>query len=423
MIFLLILCIAASAAPAMQVDVKSLAKEVNNDMRAVEKMTDNNAAVQKLAEVRKKIDQMRAIDADYFEIKVIETKYKRLVSIYGVSESALPAAKPASSSAAATSSGKAPAANGDKDRALKDWEAIVALYRDFKPRLEEVIPTYVKNVIYSDDNVDDVLAKIAALRKEAPAVKAQLVAFGQRYGTEREVIDAKIYALTPKDFSLSSSDPRNERPSESPGRAFEVLSSGLVNLEDAPKLEARHILTQVLQSLDSIESFVMDTERDKRYAQAEARVALALRFDPDDADAKEWAQKLKVMRVKSKVEIEKALDAARFPGQVASFGGPGTVSGLAAAALKFFKEQGGNETTVAVSIAGEWMVAKRNIFSEPIQWGLPIWAVSYHNETPDVARVFKMTIVTGEGLGIAKAPPFTAVWVGDSYRMRTKNIK
>jgi hypothetical protein len=40
-----------------------------------------------------------------------------------------------------------------------------------------------------------------------------------------------------------------------------------------------------------------------------------------------------------------------------------------------------------------------------------------------IDRVFTMTMITGEGPGIAKSPPWTEAWVGDSFRMRTKNIQ
>jgi hypothetical protein len=76
----------------------------------------------------------------------------------------------------------------------------------------------------------------------------------------------------------------------------------------------------------------------------------------------------------------------------------------------------------AVSIAGNWVSAKKNIFGETIQWGLPIWAASVHNDSKDIARVFKLTVLTAEELGVKKSPPWTEQWVGDSYRMRAKNI-
>jgi hypothetical protein len=408
---------------AVQADIKALAKEINNDMRALEKMQKGDAAAARLAEIRVKIDKMRSIDPSYFEIRVIETKYKRLTSIYGVKEQAAPAAKSPSTGPATAAPKQSTVSNAEKEQALQDWEAIVALKKDFVTRLEEVIPTYVKNIIYTESDADAVLAKIAALRKEAPAVKAKVVAFSAKYGNTADEIDRKIYDLTPKDNSVGMYDPKNQRPSDSPGHCFTELSNGLTNLEEAPKIEAKRILTNVLQNLDLIEGFVVDTARDKRYAQVEQKLQLALQFNPDDAEVKEWLTKIRGMRAQSKLDIEKALDNARFPGHMSGFAGPGSVTDLAASCLKYFNQNSQGETTVAVSVAGNWVVAKRNIFGNPIQWGLPIWAVSYKPDNKEIARVFKLTILTNEGLGIAKSPPWTGVWVGDSYRMRTKNIK
>jgi len=33
-----------------------------------------------------------------------------------------------------------------------------------------------------------------------------------------------------------------------------------------------------------------------------------------------------------------------------------------------------------------------------------------------------MTLLTGIGLDVAKAPPFTDHWTGDSYRMKIANV-
>ena len=186
--------------------------------------------------------------------------------------------------------------------ATNDWTNIVALHKSFIVRLEEIIPTYVKNVVYSERNADEVISKIAALQKEAPYVKTQVEAFAQKYGREREAIDNKMEQLK---------NPQNPRPSPPAGECFEELSNGLINLEEAPKLEAKKILAAVLQNLDRIESFTADTERDKSYAEADARLRLGLKFNPTDQEIKDWVVTIAVMRHKSKADIEAAMDSAR----------------------------------------------------------------------------------------------------------------
>jgi len=414
--------------PAPAADTRTLAREAAAAIRAVENMHDSAAAAAKLKEIRAKLDQIRAADPNFAELRILESKYKRLTGLFGAPPAApsAPAAKTGAPAAAVggTGAGSAPAAG--KEEALKDWEAIVALKEDFVPRLGEVIPTYVKNIIYDGEHADEALARIAALQKEAPAVKAKVVAFSAKYGRTADEIDSKIYGLTPKDASISLYDPKNQRPDESPGQAWQKLTDGLTNLEEAPKIEAKNILTRVLQNLDLIESFIMDTERDKRYAAVEEKLLMAARFSPQDAEVREWQSKIKAMRLKSKADIEKALDAARFPAAFSGFAGPGSAADLAASALRYFTQEGGwepNETVVKVVVAGNWVVAATNIFGEPIQWGLPIWAAAYRNDSRDIARVFRLTILTQEGLGVAKRPPWTGVWTGDSFRMRTANVR
>ncbi|MBN1895584.1 hypothetical protein JW906_13885 [bacterium] len=397
----------ASADGGQPVDIKVLCKEVNADIRAVEKMRDKDTAVAKIAEIRKKIDAIAKLDPGYFELRGLETKYKRLTGIYGApAGTAAPAAKPAPDPGRSASS-------PEREQALKDWQEISQLRRGFLKDVETVIPSYVKNVIYSDSDIDEVIAKIRSFQAQAPGVKARLEAFRKKYGSDPDEIDRKMEDLKPG----------NQRPPDSAGRCFSELSNGLTNLEEAPKIEAKKILAGVLSSLDRIENFIADTERDRRYQELEASIQKGLKFNPQDAELKEWALKIKTLRQKSQADIEKSLDAARFPGHMTGFAGPGGVDELAASCVKYFNESDPSQTTVKVSIAGNWVVAKENIFGEPVQWGLPIWAVGYKNDNREIARVFKLTILTGEALGISKSPPWTGQWVGDSYRMRTANIK
>jgi hypothetical protein len=400
-ISLICLSLAESAQPA---DAKALAREVNAEIRKAENMTDKAAAKTAVAAIHAKIEKIRSMDPNFFELRALDSKYKRLVNIFGGGAPAT--APPAASSASPEGAGT--------DNATNDWTNITVLHKNFIGRLEQIIPTHVKNVIYSEGNVDQVLAQISALRAEAPSVKTYVESFAKKYGRDRNGINDKMEQLR---------NPKNPRPSPTAGECFEELSDGLTNLEEAPKLEAKKILAAAVQNIDKIESFTADTERDKRYGQVDAKLRLALKFNPADQQIKDWIAKIAAMRVKSKADIETAIDGAQFPAAFAGFTGPGNSAELAASCVKYFNASDPSQTTVQVRITGNWVVAKKNIFGEPVQWGLPIWAVGYHNDNKDIARVIKMTMITGEGLGIAKSPPWTGAWVGDSFQMRTKNIR
>jgi hypothetical protein len=399
---LICLSLADGAPPA---DIKALAKEVNADIRKVENMRDKEAAKAAVAEIHAKIEKIRSMDPNFIELRALDSKYKRLVNIYG--------GGPAASSAPPATAAASRAPEGE-DKATNDWTNFAALHKSYVPRLEQVIPTHVKSVIYTEANAEGVIGQITALRKEAPYVKGQLEAFAAKYGRDRNGIDDKMEKLR---------NPQNPRPSPPAGECFEELSNGLTNLEEAPKLEAKKLLTAAIQNLDRIESFTADTERDKRYAQVDAKLRLGLKFNPADQEIKDWIVKIKTLRVKSKADMEKTMDDARFPAAFADFTGPGNAAELAASCVKYFNESDPSQTTVKVHVAGNWVVAKTNIFGEPIQWGLPVWAAGCHNNEKEISRVFKMTMITGEGLGIAKSPPWTGAWVGDSFRMRTANIR
>jgi hypothetical protein len=258
-----------------------------------------------------------------------------------------------------------------------------------------------------------VVAKIAALRKKAPAVKQQLEAFRAKYGSDPDKIDDAM------EQALASG---GNRPAESAGNCFTKLSDGLTNLDEAPKIEAKRILSDALERMALIESFIADTERDKRYALADEKIRMGLKFNPADPELKAWAAKIPALRQKSKADIEKTMDAAAFPGPMAGFAGPGNPAQLVASLKTYFNQKDGSQTTLAVNIAGNWVVAKRNIFGDPIQWGLPIWAASVKKDSPEIAQVFKLTVLTEEGLGVQKSPPWTGEWVGDSFRMRARNV-
>jgi len=304
-------------------ECNNLAKEVNSDLRSIDRIRDADAALSKLTEVKSKIEKIRSLDPNFSQINILESKYKRLYRMYGGSEEAKAEAPP-------------PVDNRVKEQALKDWEAIVQLKKEFVTELETVIPTYVKNVIYSESNVDEVVAKIHDLHQRIPEITAFLKDFSSQYGDSREEIDNKLTELTPKDPSAGMYDPVNQRPSDSGGRCYETLVQGLTNLEEAPRIEAKRILTQALQQLDHIESFFADTYRDQKYSEVEAKIQMGLKFNPDDQELIQWAQKIPELRQKSKEDIEKTLDQATFPDHMTGFTGPGNVDQLSASIIQYW---------------------------------------------------------------------------------------
>jgi hypothetical protein len=234
-------------------------------------------------------------------------------------------------------------------------------------------------------------------------------------------MDRKIIALTPKDPKKGMYDEENKRPDELPSLAYKALADRLSWVQASPAREAKQIMRSVMETIAGAD-FFQDTLRDSKYAEAEAELARAKRFNPKDAEIAQALASVQAGRKKSNADVKNALESARFPANATGFAGPGTIPSLAAAVKTYYAGAYPKEKLLAVSVSGAWVVTKLDILDQPIQWGLPVFCASAQDE-PGVCRVFKMTVLTGIGAGIAKAPPFTDHWTGDSYRMLTANVK
>jgi len=80
------------------------------------------------------------------------------------------------------------------------------------------------------------------------------------------------------------------------------------------------------------------------------------------------------------------------------------------------------EKAISASVAGDWVSAKKNLLGQTIQWGLSVFIASIQNNSKDVCRVFKMTVLASEGNNPPKTPPVKDHWTGDSYEMLIANV-
>jgi len=259
------------------------------------------------------------------------------------------------------------------------------------------------------------------VNKDQPRILAYLKEFSKKYGEPNDEMDRKFYALTPKDPKKGMYDEENQRPSELPSRCYKNLVDRLTWVQEEPKKEAKLIMRHAMELIENAD-FYQDTKRDAQFAATEAELNRAKRFSPQDGEIAQALTSLQASRKKSQADVQKALESARFPATVSTFAGPGKIPDLIAAAKTYFTGAYPKEKVLAVSVSGGWIATKHNILGQPIQWGLPVFCASQQKE-PDVCRVFKMTVLTGIGLDVAKAPPFTDHWTGDSYRMKIANLK
>lgn len=387
-------------------DVRSDIREAKAALRAVENTSDPAIKAAKLAEARTLIDRIKAAEPANPELRTLESKYRYL-------------APPAQGAAAPAT--PPPADNAKTQEVLADWNAIVAMHADLRQKTGGFFPNPT-NVAYAPEQTGQVIALAAdVMKNDRPKILAFLKTFAERYGEPGDAMDRKIIALTPKDPKKGMYDEANKRPDDLPSQCYNGLVDRLTWVAENPAKEARNILRTAMQDMGTVES-VMDTRRDGQFAAIESELRRALQFNPQDQEVQKALTTVAATRKRSAADAKKALEAARFPAHAASFAGPGKVTDLVAAVRTYYTDAYPKEKLLAVSVAGAWIVTKTNILGQPIQWGLPVHCAAQQNE-PDVCRVFRMTVLTGIGAGVAKAPPFTDHWTGDSFRMLIANLK
>lgn len=392
-------------------DVKALVQQAKAALRAVENTSDAGVKVAKLDEAKELIAKIKAADPANTELRTLESKYRYL-----------DAERPATSAAAAKpAAGGASAESAAGKKVLDDWNALVKLEVDLAAKSGRFFPN-AENLSYAKEETDQVLALVKdVLEKDKPRILSFLKTISADYGEPNDAMDKKIIALTPKDPQKGMYDESNKRPDELPSVAYKKILDRLSWIQAGPAREAKLILKSAMETVSGAD-FLQDTIRDSRYAEAEQELARAKRFDPKDPEIGRAVAKVQAERRKSQADIKKALESARFPANAASFPGPGTIAALAVEVKTYYASVYPQEKLLAVSVSGPWVATKFDIFDRPIQWGLPVFCAAAQDES-GACRVFKMTVLTGIGAGIAKGPPFTDHWTGDSYRMLTANLK
>ena len=396
----LIMCTVLTSPAA---DLRETIRSAKAALRAAENTNDAQVKATKLSEARALIDQIKAAEPGNSELRTLESKYRYLAP------DAAPAA-PAAANSGATS-----------QETLKDWTMIVTMHKALREKTDRFFPN-AANIAYSPEQTGEVIALAAdVMKNDRPRILAFLKEFAGKYGQPDDAMDRKIIALTPKDPKKGMYDEANQRPDDLPSQCYRGLADRLAWVQENTAREAKNIMRDAMLRLADAE-FIMDTHRDAQYQRIEAELKRALQFNPKDAEVSAALATVQASRKRSAADAKKALESARFPAHASAFGGPGKIPDLVVAVKQYYAGAYPKERLLAVSVSGGWTVTRTDIFGQPIQWGLPVHCAAQQNEA-GVCRVFTMTILTGIGAGIAKAPPFTDHWTGDSYRMLVANVK
>jgi hypothetical protein len=330
------------------------------------------------------------------------------------------APRPLSATAAADIS-----ATEEQKEAYKDVEAITELREQIRnderfykltgsaPYLElDKHEAFLKNIIDVEENV-------------IPEANQQLDAWAETYGAtgvEQKAAFEKVYTGLP--IQAGSLDP--SWGTSVFGDHYASIKDKFSAVTKTREACADELLTGVNSAISNMDVYPADY-RALIYENALKALDLTLMYDPENSQAKDF---IKQIENDSKAGLEardKQIDAGRWPGQFENFAGPGSIDDLSEAALEWFKKDTGSKgwaesNPLLVAVKGDWVSAKKNILGETIQWGLPIYLAVHQEDGTDIVRVFSLTIITREELGIEKEPPFTGAWVGNNFDMRLGDL-
>jgi len=278
----------------------------------------------------------------------------------------------------------------NKEMSQADTEKLVEAHATTLSDLQNSL--VLSTVVRDKQDVDAAIARLEEAEKLIPQIKVDLDAITAEYGTS--VATYQLYVATSTIEAMA--DLRQQL-----SNAF--VQSAQMELDS---LKARH------------ESYILSGD-----STGPQDIRWALQLMPDNKDAI-------ALEAVFEDTLSKAVEAGRakiaeqvWPDTHAQLS-EGDAGDLADSAYEWLvssdqwgARQKNPEKILAVTIRKDWIVAKKDILGQPIQWGLPIHAAVQMPKDIDngYARHFTLTMVTAEGAGIAKAPPWIGAWVGDSH--------
>ena len=303
-------------------------------------------------------------------------------------------------------------------QAIADWNSLEQAEKTLDSKMKNLVPSYVANII--EQNNDKAVSELSAFDKtDLPAIQKLLAKCTADYGDSPDKMNESIKSIVKTD----------KHPNTQFGQLYKKVNEWINNISQAKKNKAAALIKEAESVQGMMDSFAAQ-QSEQNLNKLKQFLETALKFDPENSAAKEMLKKADEKFKKAQTAINKKIDEAKWPGNYKNFAGPGSPESLAKSALEWLQNdensrKNNKDHTFAVCVKGDWVIAKKNILGNPIQWGLPIYGACYNEKEKKegVCRVFGLTIITAEGKNVRKAPPWTAVRVGDIFKMKINNIE
>ncbi len=400
---LLAFTLVSSGVPAAAQDVKSLARQANNEIRTSQrhmfsrKLEEAKAALDKARDL---IDQIKAADPAFSQLKSLESKYAKQEKDLGKKLNKGNSAVDFELGVIDQRIDEAARFLGEIKGGSNEWTLthVEGSLNNAKSAMDKIMSKYGDKVSADDPKIasrqkkiDDFEAELNAYKsgkkaesdaaaadlgvkqEKARAVGAKLEKAYEAYNDrlqkihgntlvydlnidnykkaladvqsiEKEIVPAvqPILAEIAENYGTTSMDVDNalhaiKIPSnEWFGSEFERIYEAVQNLENSRKASAEYIVREANNTLGYIDSFAPDI-RVKKMEEVKEMLRIANQFDPNNQDANALLADIDARIAEMSDKIEKDIDAKKWAGNISDFAGPGNAKSLAKEAVKYFK--------------------------------------------------------------------------------------
>ncbi len=297
----------------------------------------------------------------------------------------------------------------------KDAEQMAALYSQYYPPFESINGGALVGGNYDIKQIEKTILLLEQAEATIPSFSGELTRLTGTYGTTATDIYNTLHA---KGYTL-----RNDE-----GLMMEQMLNAVENVKRSRQASAA-VLAEHASDLMRATSKQLNDARIGHMQNAKSLLRAGLRFDPENKQIQDMLSKIDEQMAEVVEKMSAEIDAATWKDHISNFSGPGKTEELATAAMNYLKNdrdwgkkpEKGVEI-LAVSVRGQWKVAKRDPFGAVIQWRLPIHVAVTDTvlRKRGLARVYDLSILAAEGASnkAPKEPPYDGCWVGDSWMMR-----